>query len=96
MRIYDYANRPKDVELDDKKITAIHVEIKSGDEFVTVVYEDGQRAVFDSSITRSIDYEDGEYVVQGDEIERWLHYQPKKTGTASYERLTEFGGIKVV
>lgn len=96
MRIYDYANHPTDVELKDENITAIYVAVKSGDEFVTVVYEDGQRAVFDASATRCIDYYDGEYKVQGDEIERWLHYQPKKTGTASYERLAEFGGIKVV
>lgn len=96
MRIYDYANRPKDEELEDKKITAVHVEVKSGDEFVTVVYEDGQRAVFDASATRGIDYYDGEYKVRGDEIERWLRYEPKKTGTVSYERLAEFGGIKVV
>ena len=96
MRIYDYANHPTDVELKDKNITAIYVAVKTGDEFVTVMYEDGEWALFDSSSTRSIDYEDGDYTVQGDEIERWLRYKPKKTGIASYERLAEFGRIKVV
>lgn len=96
MRIYDYANHPTDVELKDENITSIYVTVKSGDEFVTVMYEDSEWALFDSSSTRSIDYEDGDYTVQGDEIERWLHYEPKKTGTVSYERLAEFGRIKVV
>ena len=47
LRIYDYKNRPVDIELPDKPIRSIFVLILSGDETGRVEFEDGETFSFD-------------------------------------------------
>ena len=76
-KIYDYANVAVEIEIKDKPIEKIFVEIKSGDEIVTIYYKDGTQDRFDSSNCRINNYDDGAYVVTGENIEKWLNYKPK-------------------
>lgn len=84
-KIYDYANKAVEIKIKDKPIEEIFIEIKSGDEIVTIYYKDGTRDRFDSSNCRITGYDDGAYVVTGENIEKWLNYQPKGL-TFSYNR----------
>lgn len=93
LRIYDYENRPVDIELPDKPIHSIIVLILSGDETGQVEFEDGETFSFDADAPdslggRGIDYCDGYYTVDGDMIPRWMAYRPHVSApeTAAYKR----------
>lgn len=93
LRIYDYENRPVDIELPDKPIHSIFVLILSGDETGRVEFEDGETFSFDADAPdspggRGIDYCDGYYTVDGDMIPRWMAYRPHVSDpeTAAYKR----------
>ena len=91
MRIYDYKNRPKDINLPDKEIHMINVIVVTGDEIVTVRFSDGSLEKHDSSDRRITDYFDGAYDVTGDKIKDWMNYKPSGKRTYSYERIYRFG-----
>ena len=84
--IYDYADRPVEIELKDDRITKIFVKILSGDEVIEVYYKDGSCEKFDSSNDRTIDYFDGTYIVSKDKVQQWLNFEFSGKNTNSYER----------
>ena len=77
MKIYDYDNKITEIELpDDKQIEAIFVSIVSGDETGFVYFTDDSSIKFDASDCRSFGYDDGSYIVGGDNIQKWLCWEP--------------------
>ncbi len=72
-KIYDYANRAKDIELrDDLKL--IVVRVITGDEVIWAHYEDGTTESFDSCDCRNEDCDDGLYIVDTDKLDAWLNF----------------------
>lgn len=90
MRIYDYKNRAKNINLPDKEIHMISVIVLTGDEIVTVRFSDGSFEKHDSSGCRNTDYFDGSYDVTGDRIKDWMNYKPSGKRSCSYERMNRF------
>lgn len=89
--IFDYQNKPVEIELRNVKIVAISVTIISGDETVDIYYEDGKVNYFDSSECRHTDFFDGNYVVLGDKIDEWLKWNKfLKYNYISYKRQEMF------
>lgn len=91
--IYDYGNKPKQIELPDKKISRIEVLVLSGDETGFVEFTDGDRVRFDASDTRCTSYFDGYYIVEGEDIQKWIAYKDEAfcySGTTSYNRQAAF------
>ena len=64
IRIFDYDNRPKVIDLGDKPIFHMHIDFISDDEVLTVIYEDKTRKCFDSSDTRTWSFNDGGYDIE--------------------------------
>lgn len=91
MVIYDFDNSTKKVELPDKEITEIFVEVVSGDETGCVTFVDGDEVDFDASDCRYYDCHDGCYFVTGEAIQKWLSYEPTDKETNSYRRQNLFG-----
>lgn len=88
-QIYDYANRGKDCDIGDPaEILCLVVTVLSGDELLTVVYQDGGIKRFSSNSLRNMDFYDGSYVVTGDSMEEWVNWMPPADSecTYSYER----------
>ena len=77
-KIYDYINNETEIELQDKPIEIMFVEIISGDEVLTVVYEDNTIQRFDSSESRFESFADGSYVVLKDQFDDWFAFDPEK------------------
>ncbi len=92
MKIYDYDNKITEIELpDDKQIDAIFVSIVSGDETGFVYFTDGSSIKFEASDSRLFGYDDGGYIVKGDNIQRWLDWEPNGDDhTYSYSRQRVF------
>lgn len=89
--IYDYDNMAVEIFLQDKPIRELFVEVKSGDEILTVDYEDGTSEHFDSCQSyRLIGFDDGSYIVPKEKVEAWLSWEPVKAGTYSYDRQRAF------
>jgi hypothetical protein len=89
IKIYDYDNKPTEVVIsDDKAISAIFVNILSGDETGIIMFADGSFKRFDASNHRMHSFYDGSYVVTGEDISRWNEF--KSNGTISYSRKDEF------
>ena len=88
--IYDYANNAVKIELSDNKIICINVVVVSGDEVISVVFEDGTVRYFDASNSRCINFCDGFYTVSGDNIQKWLNFDPTGIDTVSYKRHSMF------
>ena len=88
--IYDYDNKPHEVELKDDAIKYIMVTVISGDEVIEVYYKDGSCEKFDSSNNRQIDYFDGVYLVSEEDIKKWLNFEFSGIRTNSYERQIYF------
>lgn len=88
--IYNYLNEISYVELPNKTIVEIYVNVLSGDETGYFLFEDGTRVPFDADFhTRNTDHYDGHYIVRGDEINRWVNFETNGI-TVSYERLDSF------
>ena len=90
IRIYDYDNNVVKIEIPDKPIKRINVEILSGDETGTILFEDGTQLGFDACDVRVADFYDYAYYVEGDDIRRWLKFRPPAGRTASYARQKMF------
>lgn len=84
--IYDYANATKEITLPDKDISEITVIVISGDETGYVEFTDGTKVEFDASDCRFISYYDGIYTVEGEDIQKWINFEPSGNRTVSYER----------
>lgn len=61
--IHDFAGRPKTIKI-TKKVKFAYIIILSGDQVLTVHYEDGTKEKFDSSNNRITDYYDDDYEVK--------------------------------
>ena len=73
INIYDYLNSPKTITLkDDSPVVLIVNKIISGDEVLTVQYEDGSCQRFDSSKNRIMSFYDGEDILVGEELKNFL------------------------
>lgn len=71
-KITDFANNKKEVIV-EKPIFNINVLILSGDEIVTINYEDGTFEEIDSCDDgRLIDYYDGQYMVPKHLLQQWI------------------------
>lgn len=67
LKIFDYNNRPKEVDIGDiENIDVVVMRILSGDEVLYVIHKDGSEAVFDSSDDRIHDFDDGIYLLYSD------------------------------
>lgn len=96
-KYYDYNNQPNLVEIvehDRKDIKAISVTVLTGDEIVTLYWNDGSCIEYDSD-NRLLDYYDGGYVILTEEgINRWLDWEPptdiSKYATLGYLRMEDF------
>ena len=64
IKIFDYDDQPKVIDLGDKPIFHMHIHIWSGDEVLTVIYEDKTRKCFDSSDSRMMSFNDGDYDIE--------------------------------
>ena len=91
--IYDYVNRPTEVQLPDKEIECISITVLSGDETGFVLFNDGSTLPFDASDCRLMNYFDDNYVVTKDNLEAWNNFTPTKGGTAAYERADLIWGV---
>lgn len=60
LTIYDYNQNPVKIEIPNfEKVKEVSCEVITGDEVLTVTYEDESEVVFDSSDDRLHDYDDG-------------------------------------
>lgn len=90
--IYDYANRPVEIETQNKPIKEIFVRIFSGDEVIVVTYVDNDEDEFDSSNERIESYLDGFYTVTKQRLKKWMNWKPHRDAKYySYCRQRQFG-----
>ena len=73
--IYDFNGRTTKVDTGDKVIKDIFVQVLSGDEVVTVDYDDGTSKIFDSSHNRTVDYVDGSYILYPNNLQDWVNFE---------------------
>lgn len=97
MRIYDYDDKVKEIEIpDDKQIESINVRIFSGDETGFINFIDDTSIIFDASNSRCMSFDDGCYIVDGDNIQKWLNWTPTHGEYLlpySYMRQMAFSGL---
>lgn len=86
LRVYDYNDRVKEIELPDKRISAVCVCILSGDETGEVLFSDGSSLHFDSSDCRSQSFYYGSYTVRGPALEKWLSFTKADCSGMAYAR----------
>lgn len=89
IKIYDYNDHATEIEL-EKHVKMIFVTVITGDEIISIIYEDGSTSCYDSSCCRHIDYYDGHYVVNSDQIEEWANMEIPEDRAMSYARLDRF------
>ena len=74
--IYDYNGRATEVDTGDNIIKQLFVQLMSGNEVVSVEYDDGERETFYSSNNRWNSYVEGSYIVEQDHLQQWIDYAP--------------------
>ena len=79
--IYDYNSKATEVDTGDKEIKELFVQVLSGDEVVTVDYDDGTKKTFDSSTNRYVSYVEESYIVEKDRIQDWVNF-----GVTDYDK----------
>ena len=91
-KIYDYNGKATEVDTGDKEIKGLFVQVLSGDEVVTVEYDDGTSETFDSSDSREYSYIEEFYIVEKDSIQDWISYVSTDTNTndVPHKRAYEF------
>lgn len=72
IQIKDYSGSTKVVDLGESKIKTATLTVLSGDEVLTVDYDEGQRKTFDSSDDRMMDFFDDVEVYSGADLEAFL------------------------
>jgi len=91
LTIYDYNNNSKEVVLHDKPIKYITVYVITGDECITVTFDDGTTQYFDASDKRCRNFHDGTYFVEGDRISEFINWKPQgDEPIISYRRMYDF------
>lgn len=97
MKIYDYDDKVKEVDIpDDKHIKYIVVNIVSGDETGYVTFDEDEFVDFDAGNNRVRVFDDGGYIVEGDNIQKWLNWTPTNGEYLlpySYMRQMAFSGL---
>lgn len=88
--IYDYDDKPVTVELPEKEIVSIFINVISGDETGWVIFGDNSSIRFDASDCRIHSFYDGSYIVLEPDIEDWVKYKPSGNETCSYARQEAF------
>ena len=101
--IYNFNNEATEVDTGDNIIKQLFVQLMSGNEVVSVEYDDGARETFDSSNNILNSYVEGSYIVEQDHLQDWINFeitdydkQPwhvhYKNGTQiiSYKRMHKF------
>lgn len=78
-KIYDFNGKATKVDTGDKLVKQLFVQVLSGDEVVTVEYDDGTKKTFDSSYNRYVSYVEESYIVEKDRIQDWVSYVPTDT-----------------
>lgn len=73
-KIYNYNGEATEVDTGDKEIKELFVQVLSGDEVVTVDYDDGTKETFDSSTNRLVSYVEESYIVEKDRIQDWINF----------------------
>lgn len=73
--IYDFNGRATEVDTYDKVIRCIFVQVISGNEVVTVNYDDCTSVTFDSCDNRAADYVDGSYSVDQNHLQDWVNFE---------------------
>ena len=76
--IYDYENKPTEVNIPVKSvrgIKGIFVHVLSGDETGFVLLKHGNHIPFDASNCRIQGYDDGSYFVKRQNVEKWLNFK---------------------
>ena len=73
--IYDYNGHATKVDTGDKVIKQLFVQVLSGDEVVTVDYDDGTSETFDSSDNRWDSYVNGAYFVDINHLQDWVNFE---------------------
>ena len=79
--IYNFNNEATEVDTGDKLIKQLFVQVLSGDEVVTVEYDDGTKKTFDSSYNRWVSYVEESYIVKKDRIQDWVNF-----GVTDYDK----------
>ena len=90
MKIYDYANRAVEVDRQGKEIDRIHVTVMSGDEIVTVYFQDGTKIRKDSCECRIKDFYWGEYNVNKHDLKKWEEFEFGEEVMKSWQRMSAF------
>ena len=87
-RYYDYDNQVNEIEIpDDKEIEILFVQVLTGDETGFILFTDGSKQDFDiMTSVRYTSYDDGDYIVKGDNIKKWLNWEPTYDGSEPYAR----------
>lgn len=75
-KIYNYNGKATEVDTGDKLVKQLFVQVLSGDEVVTVEYDDGTKKTFDSSYNRYVSHIEESYIVEKDRIQDWVSYVP--------------------
>lgn len=92
--VYDYCDQEKKIKLpvdSVDEISEIWVEVLSGDETGEFKLKNGETVPFDASDDRCMTFFDGCYsVVEKENIESWINWQPESACTNSYQRQEEF------
>lgn len=87
--IYNYNNKPTEVDTEDKEIRYIKVEVVTGDEWIQIQYEDGTKRNYRSD-NATMNFYDGEYIVSKERIQEWIDLEKVTDRTISYYRLEVF------
>lgn len=77
-KIYNYADSETEIKLQNKPIEIMFVEIISGDEVLTVIYEDHTIDRFDADGWRTASYADASYPVPKEYLNEWFNFDPEK------------------
>ena len=94
IKCYDYGN--KEFFIHDKHkeedISMIDVTVISGDEIITIYWDDNTQLDFDTGDeSRVIGFYDGQYTIKDKEkIHKWLNWIGTDDRTHSYMRMEEF------
>lgn len=91
MKIYDYLDRQREIEVRDG-INFILVNVISGDETGKIVYNDGTEQEFDASSSRVMGFFDGNYIVRGKNVDEFINFIPDDSNSigAAYQRQSKF------
>lgn len=87
--IYNYNNKPTEVDTEDKEIRYIKVAVVSGNEFINIHYENGIRGYYKSIVPFILIYYE-DYIIPKERIQEWIDLEKVTDRTISYYRLEVF------